>query len=157
MASGNITEISSSPITTLHGYSSGAQTVGWTTEIHPTYAPELQIAGAAFGGLIPNLTALVELQGFHNGERASFGPPVMLGLSHDFSNLSQWLDNNLVPERATEYRQAEHSCYEGNSKYSNKDIGSYFKNGYDSVFEAVPASVLRTSGMWMIFDATSCD
>lgn len=32
------------------------------TELHPTYAPELNIAGAAFGGLPPNISALLEMR-----------------------------------------------------------------------------------------------
>jgi hypothetical protein len=62
MRSGNITGIDPKPITTLLGYSSGGQAVGWATELHPTYAPELEIAGAARGGIGPNLTALLNLR-----------------------------------------------------------------------------------------------
>lgn len=63
-ASGNLTGINTDPLTTMHGYSSGAQAIGWATELHPTYAPELKIAGAAFGGLVPNLSALIEMREF---------------------------------------------------------------------------------------------
>lgn len=64
MRSGNITGIDSKPTTTMLGYSSGGQAVGWATELHPTYAPELEIAGAALGGVVPNLTALLNLRKF---------------------------------------------------------------------------------------------
>jgi hypothetical protein len=77
-ASGNITGIGSDPTVTLYGYSGGAASAGWVsyharigvlsrssanyffkaTELQPDYAPDVQIHGAAIGGLIPNETYL---------------------------------------------------------------------------------------------------
>ncbi|KAF2397903.1 LIP-domain-containing protein [Trichodelitschia bisporula] len=146
--SGNITGIDSKPITTLHGYSSGAQAVGWATELHPTYAPELEIAGAAFGGLVPNLSALLEMPIYQSGERAFLGPPVILGLSHDYANLSSWLDDNLLPNRSAEYHMGERECIDGNTaRFAKKNLGLFFRHGYRSIFDEVPMSVVRSTGL----------
>jgi hypothetical protein len=74
--SGNFTSISPKPITTFFGYSGGAVASGWVsrsslfrfdnpkltgrqaTELQPSYAPELDIAGAAIGGIFPNNSLL---------------------------------------------------------------------------------------------------
>lgn len=146
--SGNITGINMNPITTLHGYSSGAQAVGWTTEMHPTYAPELEIAGAAFGGLVPNISALFEETTYEKGERAFLSPPTMLGLSHDYNNLSNWLTENLIPQKAAVYRMGDKRCVDGNKNYTNTDMGQYYKKGYaDSINNPIVKSVAFATGV----------
>lgn len=146
--SGNITGINTNPITTLHGYSSGAQAVGWATEMHPTYAPELEIAGAAFGGLVPNISNLFEQEAYAKGERAFLSPPTMLGLAHDYKNLSAWLDESLVPETAAAYRLGDKRCVDGNKNFTNTDIGRYFKKGYaDSVRNPIVQSIASLTGI----------
>lgn len=45
----------------LWGYSGGALASGWAAELHPSYAPELNIVGVASGGTPSNLRASVPL------------------------------------------------------------------------------------------------
>jgi hypothetical protein len=180
--SGNFTGIKSDPITTLHGYSNGAMTVGWVSsiprrrfrwfinflekasELQPTYAPELKIVGAALGGLIPNITALTEIgmkfydvfkvvlwlksltEGFITGERARFGPTVVLGIAHDYKNFSQWLDQNLIPEKASIYRKPEHQCFDSNDMFAFMNLNQFYKRGYKSLRDPLPNQVLRIAG-----------
>jgi hypothetical protein len=135
--------------------------------LHPTYSPELKIAGAAIGGLIPNLSALLELERYSKGERARFGPPVILGLSHDFANLSLWMNNSLVAANEHEYRQAEHHCFDSNSLYSYQDLGKYYTKGYGALQEEIPRSVVATAGTmghrstptipWYLYEALGDD
>lgn len=42
----------------IWGYSEGGNAAGWATHLAPTYAPELQIEGAAFGGVPNDLRAM---------------------------------------------------------------------------------------------------
>jgi hypothetical protein len=70
----------------------------------------------------------------------------VVGLAHDYKNFSQWLDQNLKPERTAQYRQAERSCINGYENLTNADMGSFFKGGYDVVFQDLPSSVMRFSG-----------
>ncbi|MFG1792507.1 lipase family protein [Nocardia sp. NPDC049149] len=41
----------------LFGYSGGGFATGWTVELQPSYAPELNIVGAAYGGPGPDINA----------------------------------------------------------------------------------------------------
>lgn len=53
-----LTGVSSWATTTVNGYSGGGITAAWTGEMHNIYAPDVQIAGIALGGLIPNFVQL---------------------------------------------------------------------------------------------------
>jgi hypothetical protein len=72
----NISAIDPDPTITMYGYSGGGVTAAWVsgcvfdprpvqmkmlisskaTEMQPSYAPDVQIAGAVLGGLIPNIS-----------------------------------------------------------------------------------------------------
>lgn len=41
------------------GYSGGGQAISWAAALQQSYAPEIHVAGWAFGGFIPNVTALM--------------------------------------------------------------------------------------------------
>ncbi|KZP15056.1 LIP-domain-containing protein [Athelia psychrophila] len=43
-----------------YGYSGGAIATGWAASLHPTYAPELNIVGWAFGGTPANITSTLQ-------------------------------------------------------------------------------------------------
>jgi len=62
--------------------------------------------------------------------------------------MSDWLQENLVPENEAEFRKAESQCFDSNNnQFANMDVGKYFKRGYKSLIEdAVPASVRRVAG-----------
>jgi hypothetical protein len=74
-----------------------------------------------------------------------FGPPTILGLSHDYANLSKWLDDNLKPETAQEFRKPERTCFKNYYEFDNKDAGVYFKNGFKSIRDEVPNSVINNA------------
>jgi hypothetical protein len=77
-----------------------------------------------------------------------FTPPTILGLAHDYANLSIWLDENLIPEKAAEFRKAESQCFSSNENvFENRDMGIFFKRGFKSlVQDPIPASVMREAG-----------
>jgi len=107
--SGNITGVDADPIITLTGYSGGGLTSEWTAGLQPTYAPDVNIVGIALGGLVPNISASTE---YVNGRLfSSLGPPGIVGLSHDYQNLSTWLDENLVPSTKAKFMRAGSQCH----------------------------------------------
>ncbi|WP_454198356.1 lipase family protein [Nocardia sp. Marseille-Q1738] len=55
----------------LAGYSGGGLATAWAAALQPSYAPELELAGAAFGGATLNLVTLAEGVGL--GPHRSFG------------------------------------------------------------------------------------
>jgi hypothetical protein len=127
--------------------------------MQPTYAPELKIVGAAIGGIIPNISLalgilhckrkswhrLTQTELYNKGERAYAIPPGILGISHDYKNLSKWLDENLEPKWEKEFRQGEHQCFTSNMMWENKDMDKYFKRGWKSVFDPLPNSVIQSA------------
>lgn len=134
---------------------------GQATEVHPQYAPDLKIAGAGLGGLTPNLSLTMSKNSssseqiaidqdtdlYNNGDRATYIPPAILGQSHDYKNMSKWLDENLIESLAPEFRKAESQCFNSNTIYQNQDMGKYFKNGFNSLrFDEVPNSVMKWAG-----------
>jgi hypothetical protein len=81
-----------------------------------------------------------------------FEPPSILGLAHDYANLSAWLDENLVPETAADFRQSDRQCYVSNVEtFRYMDLGKYLKRGFASIFDPIPASVLTSAGMLCCF------
>jgi hypothetical protein len=75
----------------------------------------------------------------------------MLGLAHDYQNLSQWLSEHLRPDRAAQYRLGEESCISGYANFTNQDLGQYFTKGYNVVYEKTPADVMRSTGSLLLF------
>jgi hypothetical protein len=113
--------------------------------MQPKYAPELKIAGMALGGLIPNITALLDDP--ESTYRSGYALPTLLGLAKDYKNLSDWLDVNLKPETKDFFNKADAQCYDSNwSDFTGKKIGSFLKNGHTSLYEPVPSSVFKTTG-----------
>lgn len=64
------------------GYSGGALASAWTAILHPQYAPELKIVGAAMGGTITNISALVET--VDGGPYAGLVVNILNGLGNEY-------------------------------------------------------------------------
>ena len=81
-----------------------------------------------------------------------FTPPALLGLAHDYANFSRWLDDNLIPETAAEFRKGERQCFTSNEKlFTNQDMGAYFRHGYKSLIEhEIPTSVMKYAGKFVL-------
>lgn len=94
LKSGNLTGVSRNASTTLMGYSGGALASEWAAEFHSSYAPELNIIGAAIGGLPTNISkSFASVNG-----RVSVGlvPASFLGIAAKFPEFKEYLDKNLV-------------------------------------------------------------
>lgn len=130
------------------------------------YAPEVKIAGGAFGGLLPNTTYLfrnipkafphrkrkanhVMIETMTNSmERASYGYPVQVGQAKDFKNYTDWINENLIPEKAADYRKVYSQCYDANwDFFTNKTLGTFFKGGDASLISEIPKSVQAWVGV----------
>ena len=64
------------------GYSGGALASAWTAILHSQYAPELNIVGAAIGGTIANISALVET--VDGGPYAGLVVNILNGLGNEY-------------------------------------------------------------------------
>lgn len=69
-------------------------------------------------------------------------------MSKDYPAAAKWLNDNLIPEREAEFREALDMCFDTNEKkFSHKDISMYLKNGFDSIFTSPEMSgAIKTAG-----------
>ena len=77
----------------ITGYSGGAIASGWAAELAPTYAPELNIVGAAFGGTPADYRVLLESM---NGKNLASGVLLgaTLGVAREYPELLSLFNEN---------------------------------------------------------------
>ncbi|KAL3952786.1 hypothetical protein ACCO45_012729 [Purpureocillium lilacinum] len=101
------------PTITMWGYSGGSVVTGWAAELHPSYAPELNIAGAAVGGTVPDLMNAVTAM--NNGPFAGIIPPGVLGLSAQYPELKAVIDKRLRPQYVEKFHKSLKQCLIANA------------------------------------------
>ncbi|MGW0040953.1 lipase family protein [Rhodococcus sp. NPDC003348] len=79
----------------LWGYSGGAIATGHAAELHPSYAPELNVVGVAMGGVPADLSAL--LNNADNAAPAGLILGAVLGLGREYPDFQQFLDERMNP------------------------------------------------------------
>ena len=73
-------------------------------------------------------------------------PPALIGLSRDFKNLSEWMDDALAPAKKEFFWKSATQCYDSNwDDYAGMTLEPFFKKGQKALDDAIPRSV---------FDAT---
>ena len=82
----------------LWGYSGGALASEWASELAVQYAPRLQIAGMALGGLTPNITRVANY--INGGECAGLLPSALIGITTQHPDAYQWMMSRLKPSGA---------------------------------------------------------
>ncbi|MBY8862801.1 lipase family protein [Nocardia sp. CA2R105] len=79
----------------LYGYSGGAIATGHAAELHESYAPELNIVGAAEGGVPADLGVTLDVA---NGQAtAGLVLAAVQGLSREYPDFAAFLDENMDP------------------------------------------------------------
>ncbi|MCW4354143.1 lipase family protein [Hoyosella sp. YIM 151337] len=94
--------------TALWGYSGGAIASSWAIEEHPSYAPELNIQGAAFGAPERDLEASLK-----SANRALLGgliPIALAAIGKDSPEFATELDQYLTPQGRNIVAQARNHC-----------------------------------------------
>ena len=123
--------MSKKPRVALWGYSGGSIASEFATELQVQYAPELEIAGAALGGLVPNLTSTVPH--VTGSVFAGLLPLALLGLTSQYPAAHQYLLSELKqsgPYNATGFLSAKTMSFEtAFAVLANQSIYDYFKNG----------------------------
>ncbi|WP_028463732.1 lipase family protein [Nocardia sp. 348MFTsu5.1] len=66
------------------GYSGGGMATGWAAALHPSYAPELNIVGAAEGGVPMNLTQMAEGLGYQPHPAFGLAFAAAIGLEREY-------------------------------------------------------------------------
>ncbi|RDA95046.1 hypothetical protein CP533_2155 [Ophiocordyceps camponoti-saundersi (nom. inval.)] len=105
----------------MWGYSGGSLASLWAAELQPTYAPELQIAGAAVGGTVPNISSVV----LSINKHASAGliPAGLVGLANQHPDLDELLQKHVLPQYRDELFAPRKQCQGANDKqFKNRDV-----------------------------------
>jgi hypothetical protein len=138
----------------MWGYLGGAVASGWAAELQPTYAPELEFQGAAVGGPCPNIANV--LQTINKGPFVGLAFAGLHGIARAYPNLTQYIVENILPEKWDEYNEIANSCLVGAiTRGIFQDVFSYFRKGANSMNDAVPASILKWGGTMGLHGTTS--
>ncbi|KAF9891220.1 hypothetical protein FE257_004784 [Aspergillus nanangensis] len=97
LSSGPFTNILPDAKAVMFGYSGGAFATEWAAEMHPErdYA-DIPIAGAAIGGLTPNITKTY--LSVNGSASAGLNAWAILGMMNAFPDLKRYMDNQVLPE-----------------------------------------------------------
>ncbi|KAI8086674.1 putative secretory lipase [Halteromyces radiatus] len=122
--SSNQTKIQPDADIQIWGYSGGALASGWATQLQPTYAPELNIIGAALGGTPVDLNAT--LNAVSGTVFAGLAPSGIIGLSQQYPDVAKYVDSILVPEKKEAFYKAKELCLsELVANYAFQKMSSY--------------------------------
>ncbi|GAC56338.1 putative lipase [Gordonia hirsuta DSM 44140 = NBRC 16056] len=80
----------------LYGYSGGAIVTGHAAELKQTYAPELNVVGAAQGGVPADLRAVLNYA--QHGATSGLILAAIAGLANEYDDFARFLDRRLNPE-----------------------------------------------------------
>ncbi|KAI0486430.1 LIP-domain-containing protein [Xylaria cf. heliscus] len=121
----------------MWGYSGGSIASTFAAELQASYAPELDLAGVAVGGLVPNVTTVLSDP---KSSVAGLLPTFLLGLTSQYPEAREFLISQLKsegPYNATGFLAALHlDVDEGLVHYAGQDIDEYFVNGLDALVTA---------------------
>ncbi|KAJ5667128.1 hypothetical protein N7507_002992 [Penicillium longicatenatum] len=135
----------SNPKYALWGYSGGSLASTWAAELQPSYAPELEFAGIAVGGTVPNISSIVET--IHDTSAVGLAFSGIYGQSKAFPNMSVWLEENLLPEQTDEFYYIANGCLaQATSRGLGKNLYSFFRGGKAAFEMSVPRSVFHWTG-----------
>ncbi|WP_433662654.1 lipase family protein [Nocardia sp. CA-128927] len=89
------------------GYSGGGMAGGWTAEMQPAYAPELNIKGVALGGPVPDLRAVLHVNGSLAASVIGIG---IASLQTAYPKFGAVMDTYLTPEGRTKMETIRSRC-----------------------------------------------
>ena len=131
----------------LSGYSGGALASEWAAELQVQYAPELQFAGVALGGLTPNASSVLE--SINGGPDAALIPNSILGLTTQWPDVKAFILSQLNPSgefNASTFLETltAPSSYD---IFSGQNIGDYFINGLSTFSNPIVQRVLNNDAI----------
>lgn len=124
LASTDFTGISSDATVALWGYSGGSLASGFAAEIQPSYAPELEIAGAALGGTVPKILPVINAT--NEGIFTGLIPAGIQGLANEYPDAQKLIRQGIRPDKWAEFNKTQNLCLTGNIiEYLGQDVYSY--------------------------------
>ncbi|UKZ54230.1 hypothetical protein TrVGV298_008037 [Trichoderma virens] len=142
LQSNHITGIESNPKIGLWGYSGGAAATQIAVEMQELYAPELEIAGAAMGGL-SSIGDASDIFSINKGPSAALIPSAMLGLASQHPDLQKSIEQSLKPQFREAFYSPLHQCLQAStSVFSNQDILAMFHD------DSIPRLTTELNKAW---------
>ncbi|PTB76490.1 LIP-domain-containing protein [Trichoderma longibrachiatum ATCC 18648] len=115
----------------LWGYSGGAAATQIAITMQGAYAPELDIAGVAMGGL-SSLAEASDIFDINEGPSAGLIPSAMLGLATEHPDLQRAIDEALEPQFRDLFYSPLHQCLEATTLlFFHRDVLGMFR--HDSI------------------------
>lgn len=107
------------------GYSGGTIPSTWGASFAPTYAPDINIVGVAAGGAVLNVSSFIAANlGTYS---AGLFLGILSGLSHEFSDFSNYIYANLYPQKVDLFKSVEKNCL---ITYTLPNIFTQFKDWF---------------------------
>ncbi|GAB0138198.1 hypothetical protein EsDP_00006439 [Epichloe bromicola] len=142
--SSNLTGIARRPTVAMWGYSGGGITSAWAAELQPTYAPDLDIAGAAIGGIAPVLPTIIKLT--NRGPFAGLIASGLLGLANEYPSLAGTVQQHLRPKHRKKFEKARTQCLAANANdFAFRDVVGMFNDSILTDLEL--ARILEDNGL----------
>ena len=133
----------------MWGYSGGSLASEWAAELQEQYAPELNFAGVALGGLVPNVTSILET--ITGTIWAGLIPSSLLGLTSQYPEAYQFLLSKLKtsgPYNKTAFLSAKDMSYvQAHAAFSGQNIFNYLEGGIETFKSPILQKIVNTNGM----------
>ncbi|KAJ3575835.1 hypothetical protein NPX13_g3902 [Xylaria arbuscula] len=121
----------------MWGYSGGSIASTFAAELQASYAPELEFAGAAVGGIVPDLTEVFRKP---VSNVSALVPAGLLGVTAQYPSAREYLVSQLNPSgayNASGFLQAlNFSAIQSIYYFGLQNISDYFVNGLEAIYEA---------------------
>ncbi|QKX54854.1 uncharacterized protein TRUGW13939_01944 [Talaromyces rugulosus] len=145
LSSTDFTKISSDATVAMWGYSGGSLASGFAAELQPSYAPELNIVGAALGGTVPQILPVINAT--NKGLFTGLVPSGIMGLANEYPEIDTVISEYLLPSKKDAFEKARSQCLVGDIiDYLGQDVYSYVTNSSFLTNDAV-TKVLNQNNM----------
>ncbi|ODA77923.1 hypothetical protein RJ55_06526 [Drechmeria coniospora] len=144
--SGSFTGIVKNPTVSMWGYSGGSLASLWAAELQPSYAPELEIAGAAVGGTVPNITTAV--MSVNGKGAAGLIPSGVVGLMNQYPELVPVVDKHLRPRFRDAFYKVRRQCLRATTaQFRNLDVVGMFDDRNLMYTNPTVVKILEANGL----------
>ena len=131
----------------MWGYSGGSLASEWAAELQKQYAPELNFAGAALGGLPPNATdTLISING---SSFAGLVPSILLGLTTQYPDAYQYLLSKLNPagpyNASTFLSVTKMNIEEAFTAFAGQNMFNYFVDGISDIYVPILEAIFDSN------------
>ncbi|KFG81127.1 putative secretory lipase [Metarhizium anisopliae] len=121
----SLTRIRNNPKIAMWGYSSGAAATAWAAELHQTYAPELEIVGAAVGGVPADMAAVVDK--INGRKHAGLIAAGAVGLANEYPDLAATIYPRIRNKYQPLFNKIKTRCGDDSTKaFNNKNVITMF-------------------------------